>query len=356
MIIDPHTIHTLQLEAFTAEKIGTLTAEQLNIIYREKWFKLFVPKEYDGLELSLPDGLKIEEALATIDGSLGWTVTLCSGATLFIGYLQKDVTSTIFADKKVCFGGSGRASGIAKQNSEGYEVSGLWHYVTGAPHNTIFTVNCVIEKDGVILKSKDGSPLIQSFLFTPDEVVIYKNWNTMGLIATAGHSFEVKKVQVATNRRFLIGSNHATLSGAVYHYPFLQFAEATIAVNTLGMAQHFLNKCLIIFKRKTTISTSSFFSKEVEKSITALNTLRKQFYDTVETSWEAFVTDKKTDQQILSNVSIASRKMVSGARALVQQLYPFCGMMAADKSTTINRIWRDIFTASQHSLLNSPVE
>jgi hypothetical protein len=80
-----------------------------------------VPKEYDGLEVSLPDGLKIEEALATIDGSLGWTVTLCSGATLFIGYMQKDVAATIFADKKVCFGGSGRASGVARKNSDGYE-------------------------------------------------------------------------------------------------------------------------------------------------------------------------------------------------------------------------------------------
>src|SRR3954463_16517682 len=97
-------------QAAIAEQNGTLTAKQLDIIYKEKWFKLFVPKEYGGLELSLPEGLRIEEALATIDGSLGWTVTLCSGATMFIGYLDQDIAKVIYADDKVCFGGSGRAS------------------------------------------------------------------------------------------------------------------------------------------------------------------------------------------------------------------------------------------------------
>src|SRR5947209_17627377 len=111
-----------------AEQTGTLTPVQLDIIYKHKWFKLFVPKEYNGLALSLPEGLRVEEALATIDGSLGWTVTLCSGATMFIGYLDQDIAQEILANEKVCFGGSGRASGVAKINNDGYKVSGLWHY------------------------------------------------------------------------------------------------------------------------------------------------------------------------------------------------------------------------------------
>lgn len=107
MHIDKITTDLLRQEAAIAESLGTLTAEQLHIIYKEKWFKLFVPDEYGGLNLSLPEGLQIEEALAAIDGSLGWTVTLCSGATMFAGYLQLLIADAIFADEKVCFGGSG---------------------------------------------------------------------------------------------------------------------------------------------------------------------------------------------------------------------------------------------------------
>lgn len=353
MIIHQSIIDNLRQEAAIAEKMGTLTTEQLNIIYKEKWFKLFVPTAYGGLELSLPEGLQIEEALATIDGSLGWTITLCSGATMFVGYLQHSIATAIFKDEKVCFGGSGRASGIAKINENGYEVSGLWHWATGAPHNTVFTANCVIEKDGIALKNRDGSPLVQSFFFTNDEVTIVNNWNTMGLIATAGHSFEVKNLQVAPDRTFIIDNRHATLPNPIYHYPFLQVAEATIAVNTLGMAQHFLDECAVIFKQRE--NSYSFLDKKLQESITALNYLRQQFYAAVETSWNVFVIDKKEDLPTLKDVSATSREMVLKARALVQALYPFCGMIAADKSSAINRIWRDMFTASQHSLLNSPV-
>ena len=354
MTINQNTVNKLHQEAVIAECIGSLIAEQLNIIYKEKWFKLFVPREYGGLELSLPEGLRIEETLATIDGSLGWTVTLCSGATMFVGYLQQDIAKEIFRDEKVCFGGSGRASGVAKVNSDGYEVSGLWHYATGAPHNTIFTANCLIEKDGIILQNADGSPLVQSFFFTKDEVAIHEDWNTMGLIATAGHSFEVKNVQVSPDRSFIINSQHATLPNPIYAYPFLQFAEATIAVNTLGMVQHFLDECAVIFKQKEN-NASSILNQKLQQSITALNMRRRQFYAAVEASWNAFVINQKEDAQTLQTVSTTSRELVNKARALVQELYPYCGMIAADQSSAINRIWRDIFTASQHSLLNVPI-
>lgn len=356
MTINQDIITKLRREATIAECIGTLITEQLDTIYKEKWFKLFVPEVYGGLALSLPDGLRVEEALATIDGSLGWTVTLCSGATMFVGYLQHNIAKEIFADEKVCFGGSGRAAGVAKINDNGYEVTGLWHYATGAPHNTIFTANCTIEKDGVTLKDNNGSPLVQSFFFTRDEVNIHEDWNTMGLVATAGHSFEVKNVQVAPDRSFVINSKYATLSNPIYHYPFLQFAEATIAVNTLGMAQHFLDECAIIFKQKEKNASASFLDQKLQESTTALNEVRQQFYTTVQASWDHFTTYKREDAETLKNVSIISRNIAKQARALVQELYPFCGMIAANQLSTINRIWRDIFTASQHSLLQFPTE
>lgn len=114
-----------------ADERGILSQEQLEIIYHEKWFKLFVPKENGGLELSLPEGLETEEELACIDGSLGWTVTLCSGATEFIGYLSPHVSEKVFTDEKVCFGGSGAVTGTAIETEDGYLINGSWKYATG---------------------------------------------------------------------------------------------------------------------------------------------------------------------------------------------------------------------------------
>ena len=38
-----------------SEQKTELTPALLNIIYRKKWFKLFIPKQQGGLALSLPD-------------------------------------------------------------------------------------------------------------------------------------------------------------------------------------------------------------------------------------------------------------------------------------------------------------
>src|SRR5687767_9677742 len=81
-----------------AEERRQLHPEVLDIIYKQNWFNLFVPKEHGGLGLELTAGLQIQEALAWTDGSAGWTVTLCSGANYFIGFLTPEVTKNIFND------------------------------------------------------------------------------------------------------------------------------------------------------------------------------------------------------------------------------------------------------------------
>src|SRR5690606_20950813 len=171
------------------------------------------------------------------DGSLGWTVTLCAGANLFVGYLDRDTAAPIFGDRKVCFGGSGQAAGTAIVKDGGYEVTGRWGYATGAPHNTHFTANCVIEQHGKPVMDHAGQPVVKSFFFDRKDVRVITDWNTFGLRATASHSFEITKCQVPENRSFLISPDQATWDLPTYRYPFIALAQTTLAVNTLGMAR-----------------------------------------------------------------------------------------------------------------------
>ncbi len=119
------------------------------------------------------------------------------------------------------------------------------------------------------------------------------------------------------------------------------------------MAQHFLDECGVLFNSKAK-NTAAVLQTKLQEANTALNELRQQFYAVVEASWNDFVISKTADVQALQKVSNASRNMALKARALVQELYPYCGMTGADTTSAINRTWRDIFTASQHSLLHFP--
>ncbi|MGC4233452.1 MAG: acyl-CoA dehydrogenase [Niabella sp.] len=339
-----------------AEEKGALTPALLKVVYREKWFKLFVPKALGGLELSLPEALQYEEYLAYIDGSLGWTVTLCAGANLFCGYIEKEKAYAVFSKEKVCFGGSGAASGVARKVKDGYIVNGYWKYATGTPHLTHFTANCVIEKDGKVVLKKDGTPLTRSFFFKRNEVTVYKDWNTMGLKATAGHSFSVQHVKVSDNRSFIIDEAHTTIDSDIYKYPFLPFAEATIAVNTLGMSRHFLEEALHIVQQKYQQGKAGYTGSPIaETAITGaqqqVRKLSDRFYKAVNISWKELEQNYTVSQKTTGKIAALSRQLVKECRQLVSDIYPYCGLAATNNGTTINRVFRDIFTGSQHGLL-----
>lgn len=334
--ISEDTIRVLRLYAAVAEVSGELHPAQLNVIYEQNWFNLFVPVTYGGMQLDLPHGLQLEEAIAWVDGSTGWTVTLCSGANFFAGFLEKSIAKQIFSDVKTCFAGSGHPSGIAKTTKNGFEISGRWKYATGAPYATIFTAVC---------QTEDQHAIPGAFWFYKDEVVIHKDWDTSGLIATASNSFEVDKLTVQNNRYFRIEPAFATWPDPVYQYPFLQFAETTLAVNSSGMAIRFLELAEDVLEQRKT-------GKNLLKGeVTRLDDARQLFYKAVYQSWQELLDSKIISQQALDQVSKASRDLAATARRAVDDIYPYCGIVAATNSSEMNRVWRNLHTASQHSLL-----
>jgi alkylation response protein AidB-like acyl-CoA dehydrogenase len=353
--IDTQLTDTLRHFATEAERMGALHPQQLSIIYEKKWFNLFVPESFGGLNLSLPEGLRIEEGLAWADGSTGWTVTLCSGANWFIGFLQSDMAAIIFNNNHVCLAGSGRASGIAKVIGEEYEITGSWNYATGAAHATAFTANCMIEKDGAIMQNEDGSPLVHAFIFLRDEVMIYENWNCIGMNATSSNRFEVKGLRVNKNRLFVIEANQAILNEPVYQYPFLHFAEATLAVNSSGMANRYFDLCGTLIKERAVNKEANAPISQLPGRLDAakkrLKEIRRLFYNAVQLSWEEYRDYKAFSSVALQEVSTTSRELAATSIQLVDELYPYCGLMAANPHTEINRVWRNLHTASQHPLL-----
>jgi indole-3-acetate monooxygenase len=342
-----------------SEKLGCLCPEMLELIYREKWFKLFVPKELDGLELTLPEALLLEEKIARLDASMGWTVTLCAGAGWFVGFLDEKLSQEIFSDSKVCLAGSGFVGGKANLVGETYELSGSWTYASGALHATHFTANCEMFENGKPILDKKGKPLVKAFILKKEEVEILDGWKYMGMIATGSHAFKAENLSVPINRAFELLPQKVTRKEAVYRYPFLQFAEATLAVNILGISQHLKDLIAEAFWKRNEYRNYDpkqlkYFKKLEKKSAETLETHRKKFYRSVEDTWEEFEKKGKISKKSLKSVSVASRKLTQTCREVNSRMYPFAGLEAAKTHTELNRVWRDFHTVSQHALLIFP--
>jgi indole-3-acetate monooxygenase len=304
-----------------------------------------------GLEHSLPDVLRIEEALAWTDGSAAWVVTLCSGAGWFVGFLDSSVVEEIVSNPRACIAGSGASTGTASIAGDGYIINGEWKYASGAVYATMLTANCVITKDGHPIVNDDGTPLIRAFIFRKSEVELEKSWSSMGMVATGSHTFKIQNLYVPSTRSFEIDARNARITLPVYQYPFLQLAETTLAVNFSGLAQQFIDLCEEIFRRRSHAGKTAAWHHHAGAVHTLLQA-RTDFYNAVDASWSYCSGMAPIPDVVLEKVSDTSRALYRTSLTLVSNLYPFAGMAAADPRTEVNRVWRNLFTASQHTLFS----
>lgn len=356
-LLQPEWTEIIRSEAAEAERTGLLQPKQLKLIYQQQWVKLLVPGVYSGIEKPLPEMVRLEESLAWADGSVGWVITLCSGAGWFGGFMPIKEASAVFEDLEVCLAGSGASNGTAIISDHGFVLNGSWKYASGAQHATHFTANCVVKEADEIVLDEEGNPLILSFIIDKKDVKLISAWKYMGMMGTGSDAFEVKDLFISADRSFKIDPDFALVNQPLYRYPFLQLAEATLAANLSGMAIHFMDLAGFIFTQKIGQDKLSVQQKTVLRTTfktlqTEFYQIRQTFYQAVDQSWMLLLsTEKSMLKEALQEVSKTSRQLAAISRKSVDQLYPFCGLIAASPDAEINRVWRDLHTASQHSLL-----
>lgn len=313
--------------------------EILNWIEAQNLWNLWVPKSYAGREESLTAGLKILKHLAYIDGSLGWTVTLCSGANYFVGNLKEELASEIFLDSESpILGGSGGAFGTAERLENGYRVSGKWKYATGAPYLTHFTLNARITVDGEEVKGNDGKTIVRSFIVPKDTVEIIPDWNTMGLKATATHSFTT---DVFVDERNCFEYNQCYLDQSIFKVPFSLFADLTLWVNYVGMAEHFVEEA------------QKFASKECLKLISDfLSSLERKILNASEETEKIIGSSGSFPDEFLHSIHNEASVSVRELTQYIIDIYPALGIQGSSENQQINQIFRDYFTATQHNIFS----
>ncbi|WP_433900706.1 acyl-CoA dehydrogenase [Sphingobacterium puteale] len=333
----------------------SLSNEQLELIYRNKWFKIWVPQSLNGLGLDLVSGLSLLKELAYHDGGLAWTVTLCAGANLFTGFIDPAVGQDIFNSKTVCFGGSGQVAGVAEREGKSYRLKGLWKYATGAPHLTHFTLNAYIQEDGKPLLDEGGDPLVKSFFVAREFVLIHYDWDTFGLEATASHSFSLDNIRVDEHQSFFIDASKSTRTELLYQYPFMPFAELTLLVNFMGMYHRFLDLIEKLFVLKS--NGGRWESAESKAAFRMLDEMQQDYtarensiMELAVRSWDN-LENEADNTTLYERIAMESRDFVEIILSNVIKLYPHTGISGAKTDNEINILFRNIFTASQHKLL-----
>ncbi|MDL2356526.1 MAG: acyl-CoA dehydrogenase [Pseudomonadota bacterium] len=350
-------IGRIRAAALAADAAGFLTPAQQAMVHRRGWLRMLAPCAVGGGGLALPAMVRLEEQIAAVDGSMGWLVTLCAGAAWFAGFLPPATAHAIIGTRRVCVAGSGAPTGYADVEGDGYRISGRWDYASGAPMATHFTLNAVLRQEGRVLLDAAGAPRIRAFILPAGLVEVVASWGSIGLRATASHSYSVHGQWIDAAHGFAIDAAQASDAGALYRFPFYSLAYVTLAANLAGMAAHFLQLAEpAIARRRQPQSGLPLIDvpgvrERLERAAGGLAAARSDFYRLLDAAWELVDAGSPVSAANAAALRAASLELVAAARRAVDELYPYCGLYAAHQGSEINLVWRDFHTATQHTLL-----
>ena len=356
-IVSGRDARRIARHAPAADAARFLHPAQQALLHRRGWLTMLAPRSAGGAELPLPHVVRLEEAVAAVDGSMGWVLTLCAGAGWFAGFLEPELAKTIIGTPRACLGGSGAATGYADEEGDGYRITGSWDYASGAPMATHFTLNAGLRRDGQPLLDAHGKPRIRAFLVPAALVQLVPSWNSLGMRASASHSYRIDGQWLAKEHGFTIHPDAATAGGPLYRYPFYSLAYVTLAANVAGMAAHFMQLAQECMRHRRHARAGLPLLEVPAVAATlqgrqdAFAAARARFYAVLDDSWAQVAAGAALDADGMQAVQASSLDLVAACRAAVDGLYPYCGLYAAREDTAINRVWRDFHTASQHALL-----
>jgi len=306
-------------------------------IHNERLLQIWVPKRYGGLGLRLYQGLQLLFDWSKIDGSLGWMLTLCSGANFFSRNLKPNIAKELFSNPKTCFGGSGMIGGTAEKQTDGtFLINGLWHFATGAPHLSHFTLNAKLTENENPLLDESGNELIRSFVVSKNQAEIIPNWKSMGMKATETYSFKVENVKVSEDYSFIY--DEFFTGDVIDKIPFRIFADLTLLVNYLGMASHFSEEASEIRNHLDL----NFFDEKIDNAMGKVIEFANEIEDLLNES-------KAITQEKQSEIHDYSSNLVESLSHQILQIYIQLGIKASHTDSAVYQVFCDYFTATQHS-------
>ncbi|MDQ1481812.1 MAG: hypothetical protein QOI44_2673, partial [Actinomycetota bacterium] len=188
--------------AAESERLGHLAPAVVDALHESGLFRTFVPTEYGGLGLTIPEGMRVFERVSALDASTGWTLTILCSGSLFARFCAGDTFATICRDSSGLIAGTlNPLSAQAEPVEGGFLFSGRATYLSGSAHARYVMASALVMKDDAPVLA-DGAIQIRSGFFPIENARSLDTWNVTGMRATGSTDYEFDGVMVATDWTF----------------------------------------------------------------------------------------------------------------------------------------------------------
>lgn len=218
------------------ERARRLPDDLVEDLGRAGCYRLFPPQWKRESEPDYSGALRIIEALAEADGSVGWTISQCMLGQVILGYLPRRALDEIYAEgPDVRCAGVFAPKGRASQTATGWQVSGRWPFATGCQFASWMYVQCLVIENRRVLLTPEKIPLTRLAVFPASVVEILDTWDAVGLRGTGSHDAQIQNRICAEDWTCSLAEVDGTGEG-MQSVPLMEHAGLMLAAVAVGIA------------------------------------------------------------------------------------------------------------------------
>jgi alkylation response protein AidB-like acyl-CoA dehydrogenase len=320
-------------------------------------FRMFVPREYGGDELTLAEGFRVIEEVARADAATGWTVMIGSSAPPLFGFLPKATFDQLYAGGPDMIGaGTLAPKGRAVPVDGGYRVSGQWPFASGCQHSQWIAAQCVVVADGEPQRMPNGMPVMRVMLFPAAEVEILDTWRVAGLKGTGSHDIRFDEAFCPDERSFTVFGSKPTLAGGVFRVPIIAQLGLFVSAVAVGIAQAAMDDVVALalggktpaFSTKR-VAVSPVFQDRLGQADATLRAARALLHSETEHAWAKAVAGEEFSLLERARMRSAPPQVAILATEVVDTAYSLAGGSSLYDTSPLQRRFRDIHALTQHA-------
>lgn len=274
------------------ERIRRVPDAVMAALHGEGMFRMLLPREFGGAEVSPPVFFRVVEEIARHDASTSWCVCQGNGCAMMAAYLDAEVAYAIWGRDPRAILSWGQGPAEAQAVDGGYRITASASFVSGGHHATWFGAHCPItEADGKPRLRPEGQQETRTFLFPARIAPMTDNWDVLGLRATGSDSIAVKDLFVREDHSIVREAPDLYCHRPLFLYSQMGIYALGFAGTALGLARAVVDEFLALARDKrprlvaVTHADNPVVHDELARAEARLSAAREYLLGTAERMW-----------------------------------------------------------------------
>ncbi len=340
-----------------SERERRLPPPVLAALHQAGLFRMLIPSDVGGLQVDPATAMSVVETIAAADGAAGWNLMIGVAYGVWASRLPLGLAQKIYGAADAVVAGALRPTGRARVAEGGFVVDGRWSFASGIDHSQWWLGGCVVHDGDTPRHNADGSPQTRLVFFPAQDGERIDTWHSGGMRGTGSHDYAVEDLFVPADRT-LAADAPPRLPDPLYRLPLMALLDSTMAAVPVGIARAAIDAFIDMAGGKRshgiagTAASRPTIQADVGRAEALLRAARSWLHGSVEEAWADVQAGREVPMRQAALLRLARANAVTASVQATDLMYAAAGGSAVYAGNPIERCFRDVHVAAQHTALH----